>query len=349
MAYHSTKKAAITVRQVRQAALTAVAPDRFESWQDKLQRILDTHNDAALRKHKVISNKTKEERARTLFLCFRQLREGGYKLAEPENIKPKHIEYLMRRWESEGLSGSTLQCRLSTLNAFAEWIGKPGMIGTAAEYLVDPANAARTYVAKKDKSWTAAPDLNPAAIIAMVCAADPYVGMQLRVIQAFGLRRKEGVMFRPYRAHKTSDAGEYIELTATSGTKGGRPRVVPITTEQQRQVLIDAKALAGTPGNHIGNPQLTLKQQLSRFSNLLTKLGVTHKELGATAHGLRHQYLNDRYEVIAGVPSPVRGGTVTDDNRDACTLARLTTTEEAGHSRLQVTGAYYGSAAKTKL
>lgn len=309
----------------------------------RLQRILDVHNGDALRKRKVISSKTREERARTLFLCFRQLHSAGLKLADPANLKPKHVEFLMKKWEAEGLSAATLQCRLSCLSALAAWVGKPGMLTAPGTYLLDPSKAKRTYLAQTDKSWSPkVADID--GLIEKVAAEDKYVGMQLRVIAAFGLRRKEGVMFRPFRAHKKTDVGEYIELTSTSGTKGGRPRVVPVTNDRQREVLAAAKVLANTPGAHIGDPTLNLQQQLARFSNLMTKYKITKAALGATAHGLRHQYLNDRYEALAGVPSPVRGGIVTTENKDACTLARYTTSEEAGHSRLQITGSYYGAA-----
>lgn len=342
----SDTRAIIGARAATRAAVASETPAGYEPWQAKLQRLIDAHNRDALRKHKIISSKTREERARTLFLCFRQLREDGYKLADPANLKPKHIEVLMKRWEREGLSGSTLQCRLSVLSALANWIGKPGMIRAPGEYLEDPNNAKRSYVAKVDKSWSAT-DVDIEAKIAEVAADDVHVGMQLMVISAFGLRRKEGVMFQPFRAHKMSDGGgEYIELTATSGTKGGRARVVPVTNDYQRRVLADAKKMAGTAGNHIGNPKLDLQQALARFSNLMTKHGVTKKMMGSTAHGLRHQYLNDRYAEIAGMPSPVRGGVVTPETKEADLLARYTTTEEAGHSRLQVTTGYYGSSSK---
>ena len=61
---------------------------------------------------------------------------------------------------------------------------------------------------------------------------------------------------------------------------------------------------------------------------------------GITSHGLRHGYANDRYEQIAGQPSPVRGGTASD--RDTDLAARLEVAEELGHSRESVTTHYLG-------
>ena len=57
---------------------------------------------------------------------------------------------------------------------------------------------------------------------------------------------------------------------------------------------------------HIGHPDRTLKQSLRRFNYVMEYHGITRRHLGITSHGLRHQRLNDLYEEIAGVPSPVR-------------------------------------------
>ena len=40
-------------------------------------------------------------------------------------------------------------------------------------------------------------------------------------------------------------------------------------------------------------------QNRTRFYTVLARFGVTKRQLGITAHGLRHQYANDRYEVGA--------------------------------------------------
>ena len=300
-------------------------------WQQKLQSIIDKHNRQALNKPKVISYKTMEERARTIFLAFRQMREGGFKVDDPSNLKPKHIDYLCARWLEEKLSAATLQSRLSIMRGFCKWIHKDGMVMSPAHYFGE--HGKRSYIAKEDKSFSAV-GIDIDALIAKVLAEDFHVGMQLTVQFAFGLRRKEAVMFKPFRA----DKGEY--LSVTDGTKGGRDRIVPIRTDSQRQALTVAKALAKTPDGFLGNPQLTLEQALYRYSNLVRKHGITEKLLGVTGHGLRHQYANDRYEEIAGEASPVRGGHATGVDDE---LARLTVTEELGHSRKQITAAYYGS------
>jgi integrase len=331
---------------MNKAHLDQASALQFVPWHQQLQRIIDSAGGHSMRKNKAVSNKTREERARVLFQAHRHLIEGGFHISDVGHLKPKHVRYLMSRWEAEGLTAATLQSRLSILNTFAGWIGKPGLVQPIATYLSDPSRGRRQYVATSDKSWSAS-SVDIAAKIAEVSAHDAYVGAQLSVIAAFGLRRKEGVMFKPFRADKRPDAN-VIELTSTSGTKGGRPRTVPITSTLQEEALAEAKALAKTANGHIGNPTRNLKQNLDRFSNVVRKFGITCTEaggLGVVAHGLRHEYANDRHEEISGVPSPVRC-TDPDDlaalTRDQVRAARLRVSEELGHSREQVASAYYG-------
>jgi integrase len=65
---------------------------------------------------------------------------------------------------------------------------------------------------------------------------DPHVRMSLQLQAAFGLRREEALKIKPRQA----DEGQHLRLQA-SWTKGGKERTIPIRTEQQRQLLEQAK------------------------------------------------------------------------------------------------------------
>jgi len=303
-------------------------------WQRALQNLIDTHNNVRLDGNKS-SNRTREERADVLFRGFRTLRELGYKLNNPHNFKPKHMQALGHYWEEKGLSAATIQNAVSIFRVFAEWIGKPGMIGPSEQYVRNKETVKRTYAAKEDKSWTAR-GINPEDVIAAIALEDPYVGMQLKVIHAFGLRRKEGVMFHPYRA----DKGDY--LIVSEGTKGSRARHVLVDTDYKRQVLEEAKQFARTVNGHIGNPAKSLEQNLKRYSNLLSRHGITKADFGTTGHGLRAQFACDRLEE-RGVIAPVRGGEKGAVPADVEEKAYLDTSEELGHSRKSVIAAYAGN------
>ena len=73
----------------------------------------------------------------------------------------------------------------------------------------------------------------------------------------------------------------------------------------------------------------------------MPRFGVTKRQLGITAYGLRHQYANDRYEDFAGAPAPVRGGDRLD--REVDRSARLQVAGELGHARENISTAYLGA------
>jgi integrase len=196
----------------------------------------------------------------------------------------------------------------------------------------------RRYVAVADKGWQAH-GVNPDVLIEQIAAHDPWVGAQLRVARAFGLRVKEAVMLRPDCATKPDEAGtpeRYLEVTR--GTKGGRLRLVPIDTEPKRAALEAARRLVGRESGHLGHPARDLKQNLDRLHYVMRKFGVTRRALGITAHGLRHGYAADRYEALAGTPAPIRGGCAPEKTTDR--RARLAVAEELGHGRKQIVGVY---------
>ena len=298
---------------------------------------------------KPISNRTQEKRQAYIFLMFRQLKELGYKLERPDQFREWHVKKLVEHWEEKGLAASSIQNRLSVARMFSSWIGKAGMVRGTEEYVRDKANAKRSAVASHDHSWKAQ-GIDKEALFAMVAAYDRYVGMQLRLMSAFGLRREEAVMFRPHRA----DLGKNI--TVRDGTKGGRDRIVPIDHAWQRTTLDAAKAMVARVNGHVGHPDRDLKQALRRFNYVLERHGITKGSLGITSHGLRHERLNDMYEEESGLPSPVRTAIqnkeeaqrIIDADPMKTDLARAKVSSAAGHNRLSITNAYIGSTTQAK-
>jgi integrase len=318
-----------------------------------LQELLRQHNDRHAVKPKGVSFKTREERANAVFRCFRDLHALGYRIKNPYCLGGRHIEVLVEDWTAahprsreHTLSPATIQTELSHLRTFACWIRKAGLVRRAEAYVSDPRLVTRRYVATKDKAWSAQ-GLDPDALIRTVEAHDVWVGAQLRVARAFGLRVKEAVMLRPHEAAKlgeanaagSADSGPCLEVYR--GTKGGRLRHIPIDTPEKRQALETAKRLVSRESDFLANPSRSLKQNLDRLHNVMKRFGITRRTLGITPHGLRHGYAGDRYEAVAGVPAPVRGGPRTDRDTDHC--ARLRVAEELGHGRAAILGAYVGA------
>ncbi|MGP1715675.1 MAG: phage integrase N-terminal domain-containing protein [Methylophilus sp.] len=292
------------------------------------------------RSYKVkVSHRTIQKRRDVMYLSFETLRKGGFKINDPLNIKPKHIEYLVSFWVSEQLSASTISNRVSIINIFLKFIGKEIMVKSPQDYVDDPKLVKRTYVNTEDKSWSAK-ELDFADLVVKASDIDVYSSMHLELMLAFGLRVQESISLQPFK----SDYTNY--LLVMHGTKGGRTRIVHIDSGYKADVLKRAKALCGDINRNMSNPDRTLMQEINRLYYVMKKLGITKSGSGATPHGLRHQYLNDRYEEVAGHASPVRGGVIVDKEIDE--QARLFTMLEAGHGRTNVGVNYYGSAKQTK-
>jgi integrase len=317
-------------------------------WKQHLQRLINQHNHLHATKRKGVSFKTMEDRANFLFYFFGELRHNEEKCFKPcpDNLANNHVGFMVERWLRQGAPASTLQLRLSFLRTFCKWIHKDGMIYPPERYVTDPSLLKRCYAARKDKSWTAH-DVVPDAKIDEIEQVDPYVGVQLRMALRYGLRVKEAIMCQPHLAEVDAGlqviAADRIEprLKVERGTKGGRRRVVPIDSEAKRVALAAAKRLARFKDAHLGRPGRTLQQNQRRFYYVLQKFGITKDVLGVTAHGLRHQYANDRYEEYAGTASPVRSGEPIERETDH--QARLRVVEELGHARSTISNAYLGS------
>lgn len=314
-------------------------------WYTELQKLIDSHGKIAALKPKEVSHGTRSVRAKVLFNAFRLLGDLNARPRKLENFKPRHMQRLVDEWLARDLSASTLQNYFSVFVVFCTWINKAGMLGELKDYVPDESRIKRTYAAQEDKSWSAS-EVDPYKMIDAVSTEDMYVGIQLKLIFAFGLRVKEAVMFHPYR----SDQGQQLLLTGNSGTKGGRQRHIPITSPYQRQVLDEAKRFTDTLNGHLGNPRLTLKQNLDRFYYVIRKHGLTRSGQGVTAHGLRHEFLASVFERISGLKAPIKGGgEFAPDQREIVRLAQFACAEAAGHSRFQISTAYCGQIKYSKV
>ncbi|WP_256081962.1 integrase domain-containing protein [Massilia sp. YIM B04103] len=344
---------------------------KSEYWKAQLGSIIDRHNDVHASRSKIISYNTRQARRQGLFRIFVLLRQLGYR-PKPKNLSERHIRALLAYWTAQPapdacqpalvnhaprlnapFSAAYIQQQLSFLRVFAGWIGKAGLVREASFYGVDPALVARTYTAQSDKSW-AGNGVDAGAVLEQVRRIDVHVAAQLCLMIAFGLRRKEAVMFSPAAAEVPADAlptnhpaGErYVcFLQIKRGTKGGHLRYAAVRTEAQREALELARQLAPEPDDHIGRPGLSLKQSLDLFSNVVRQVGLTKKELGVTPHGLRHQFAGDLYFDIAQLKAPVQGGEM-DADPHALKEAYRQVAEQLGHHRPQISNAYLGSPRK---
>lgn len=307
-------------------------------WQHKLKMILLEHNHQKKNQKGQASYRSQEARATRLFDCFRTLRRDlHYGIEDPKNLKPRHVEALVKFWVEKELAPSSIDNNLSVLRLFSGWVNKNGMVKSLSDYAPD---VKRTYAATRDKSWSANVE-DPWALWERVYQEDKNIGMQLLFGMAFGARKKEMLCFKPF-----IDVRKYI-IVLKDGVKGARIRDVEIETEFQHAVLEALKdhirKRKGTPKEWIGDPRKTLKQNESRYYYVLRKCGVTMAGEGVTGHGLRVEFALSQLEK-RGLVSTLRGGTASLPDRDKFTesLHYLRVSEQLGHSRKSVITAYYG-------
>lgn len=271
----------------------------------------------------------------------------GYQLLMPEGLSEKHIRALIRYKWATGISEGALSVLMTQLNKFAVWIKKPGMVKSAMFYLpeVDPKCFRRKKVAVKSKSVTGN-GYELEAVINKADAIDQKFGLMIRMSIAFGLRRCELLQIKPH----IDDRELYLDIRQ-GVAKNGRHRAIPVETGAQRNILNYAKSLTRN-SEYLGwmdKPKLDsslLKRNESRYNDFMQQLGFTKKLAGITGHGLRAEYAENMAILKGFIPATIGGDRyqLRDKlDQENFNLARMQIAENMGHSRVSITGAYYGN------
>jgi len=269
----------------------------------------------------------------------------GYQVKTPEGISERHVKALLVWiWESKKSAG-TLSVWVTQLRKMLRWLNKPHLLKDVSSYLpdVDPKVLKRKSVASKSKS-PEGNGIDPCELYEKANRIDRRFGAMVQLQHHFGLRRKEVLHLKPH----LDDKGYYLNIRPGTA-KGGRSRTIQIVNEGQRAALDLAKNVVAT-GEHMGWPEgrtrpkgrTLLDVNLDRYKYFMKKLGLTRKDLGVTGHGLRAAFAENRSIELGQVP-PTRGGKKGQLPKAEELQAKRIISEEMGHSRLAVMGAYYGS------
>ena len=163
---------------------------------------------------------------------------------------------------------------------------------------------------------------------------DLFIHMSLCFQVLFGLRREASIKIVPAWA----DRGDTLVLK-DSWNKGGREIRIPIRTQEQRQLLDEAKALA--KGKSLVAPgYATYRDYLQHFRYECGRVGIH------AFHGHRHRYAQERYQGLTSWECPARGGPtakqLTPKQKAIDREARDVISQEMGHGREQITAVYLG-------
>jgi integrase len=293
-----------------------------------------------------VSFETKEDRLLMAQRVPKDLKAEGFRLERLSSLSYRHVSRLVDRWQARGMAASTLVVNLSTLRAILTTVGMRRIVPAVATFERYPGELSRQSSATVAKGWIAK-GVDPTEAFERVKRKCVHSWHVLRMCAAFGLRAQEGLCARPARMYR--DSTLYVE----DGTKGGRPRIVPVLTDDQREVLRAAIEFATSRACKKGTLTrrgYTAEQDEGHFYYVLSSCGITAKGLGVTVHGLRHDYLTTRFEQVSGVPAPVVGGmtSVAGLPKDVLREAQQMVSHEAGHARRSISTAYLGSARNIK-
>lgn len=151
-----------------------------------------------------------------------------------------------------------------------------------------------------------------------------------------GLRSEEASLLNAKSALRQATTKGEIRVDA--GTKGGRPRTVPITDERQIKTLERA---AEIQGNHHSMIPKEMNWKQWRDGPLRDGREAVQSLVGGRGyHDLRAAYACERYRELTGRDAPVFGGGIED--READKEARQQIAEELGHGREDVAASYVG-------
>ena len=266
---------------------------------------------------------TQVQRERELTLMANQLHNLGYRGMNSHSLKPKHVEALVRHWLESDVAAGTIKNRMAAFRWWARKVNRQNVVAGSNDHYGIPNRQFVTNISRAKSVLQA--DLAK--------VRDQHVRMSLELQQAFGLRREEAIKFMPTYA----DQGDHLVLKR-SWSKGGKSRVIPIRTENQRHVLDRAHKLAGK-GSLIPGSRNYVKQ-LRIYEGHTIRAGLSKM------HGLRHSYAQTRYKELTRWKSPAAGGppskSLNLQQREQDYHARLVISRELGHEREQVTAVYLG-------
>jgi integrase len=266
---------------------------------------------------------TQVRRERELTLMANELHELGYRGMNSHSLKPKHVETLVGHWVENEVTTGTIKNRMSAVRWWARKVNRQNVVARSNDHYGIPN---RIFVTNTSKAKSILE-------VDLVKVRDEHAKLSLELQQAFGLRREESIKFIPSYA----DQGDRVVLKP-SWTKGGKARVIPIRTPEQREVLDRARKLAGK-GSLIPSAR-NYVQQLRIYEGHTIRAGLSKM------HGLRHTYAQQRYEELTGWKSTAAGGptckSMTQIQRNLDREVRLIISRELGHERIQIVSVYLG-------
>lgn len=156
----------------------------------------------------------------------------------------------------------------------------------------------------------------------------------------FGLREDEACKFQ--HRYATRASAKYIQLKG-NWCKNGRPRVIEIVNDRQRQLL---KRVQQHQQDHKEKSMTPKGQKVRSYQNKVQALST---KLGIRGHGFRHHWAQTKFtEVSGGIKPPLIDGpaysSLSKTEQVRWDKAARRVNEELGHGkgRKDITATYIG-------
>ncbi len=259
---------------------------------------------------------TQASRKRILLRFAEDLVSLGYGLRDIQGLKGKHVSATVQYWQNNHLANATVKNRTAALRYLCEKLNKINIVPSN-----DQLNIGKRHYKPTTNKAIHNPDFS------RITDANTRISLELQ--RVFGLRREEAIKIKPHLADKDT----VLELFP-SWCKGGRGRFVPIATQEQRYWLEQAKIAAGKEGCSLIPNNKSYIKQLYVYEKQVSRAGLKNP------HGLRHAYVQQRYEALTGWKAPIDGGPtfkeLTPEQKAIDHRVRMILTEELGHGRKQI-------------
>ncbi|BBO77367.1 integrase [Desulfosarcina widdelii] len=239
------------------------------------------------------------------------IRELGYGVKRWKNITNKHVQEAVNKWKEEGLQVATVKEYLSGVRTVCRMYGNDRIAPTNDVFGIEN----RVFVDNRDKSL-------PQEVFQRVVSElkdssntdDRRIAAQLQLERYLGLRAEEGCKFNAHQA-LMDDRRVFIQ----HGTKGGRERIIHEVTVEGMAAIQYARKISGK-NNLIPNNQ-SERQWIQKYYRIIRGKGISKRACGASSHGCRHAYAQDRYESITGFKAPCKFETKTEFRQNAKNIA----------------------------
>ena len=270
-------------------------------------------------------------RHQNLMRVIKELQERGYsKRWDVHNIGKKDVHRLVHKWHEKGLSHKTIANRMADIRWLASKVNREDCIPSNKDVGIGLRKNAENYGQNK------AQELTHEHLKQM----DERMQLINQLKAEFGLRETEALKFQHKLA--TSRSERFIYLKG-SWCKGGRERVVEVTTAAQKMLL-----------NKVGefqakNNEKSMIPSHLKYKTYKNEVQAKSTKLGIKGHAFRHHWAQKRFEQVSkGLKAPMVGGTpytsLSEEQKQRWDNAAKVVNSELGHGhgREDITATYIG-------